>query len=123
MQKFVVLAERAAVYPTGRGASIFPTLFAGYRPLGCERSGLAKTRVRVTPRVRGEGKGKGENCCGNSNFDFHPKFPPPQKKVFFFLLYISLNFTIHTSWTCRGLNTIHLPFLRESVRCTARLQM
>ena len=82
MQKFVVLAERAAVYPTGRGASIFPTLFAGYRPLGSERSGLAKTRVRVTPRVRGEGKGKGENCCGNSNFDFHPKFPPPPQKSF-----------------------------------------
>ena len=30
---------------------------------------------------------------------------------------ISLNFTIPTSWTWRGLNTIHLPFLRESVRC------
>ena len=31
---------------------------------------------------------------------------------------ISLNFTIRTSWTWRGLKTIHLPFLRESVRCT-----
>ena len=30
----------------------------------------------------------------------------------------SLNFTIRTSWTWRGLKTIHLPFLRESVRCT-----
>ena len=58
-------------------------------------SGVAKTRVRVTPRVRvrveGEGKGKGggENCCGNSNLDFHPKFLPP--KIVFFILYISLN--------------------------------
>ena len=65
--------------------------------------GVAKTRVRVTPRVRvrveGEGKGKGkgkdegkgggENCCGNSNLDFHPKFLPP--KIVFFILYISLN--------------------------------
>ena len=63
-----------------------------------------------------EGKGKGENCCGNSNLDFHPKFLPP--KIVFFILYISLNFTIRTSWTWRGLKTIHLPFLRESVRCT-----
>ena len=31
---------------------------------------------------------------------------------------ISLNFTIRTSWTWRGLKTIHLPFLRESVSCT-----
>ena len=31
---------------------------------------------------------------------------------------ISLNFTIRTSWTWRGLKTLHLPFLRESVRCT-----
>ena len=31
---------------------------------------------------------------------------------------ISLNFTIRTSWTWRGLKTIHLPFLRESVGCT-----
>ena len=31
---------------------------------------------------------------------------------------ISLNFTIRTSWTWRGLKTIHLPFLREIVRCT-----
>ena len=31
---------------------------------------------------------------------------------------ISLNFTIRTSCTGRGLKTIHLPFLRESVRCT-----
>ena len=31
---------------------------------------------------------------------------------------ISFNFTIPTFWTWRGLNTIHLPFLRESVRCT-----
>ena len=31
---------------------------------------------------------------------------------------ISSNFTIRTSWTWRGLKTIHLPFLRESVRCT-----
>ena len=63
-----------------------------------------------------EGKGKGENCCGNSNLDFHPKFLPP--KIVFFILYISFNFTIRTSWTWRGLKTIHLPFLRESVRCT-----
>ena len=27
---------------------------------------------------------------------------------------ISLNFTIRTSWTWRGLKTIHLPFLRET---------
>ena len=31
---------------------------------------------------------------------------------------ISLNFTIRTSWTWHGLKTIHLPFLRESLRCT-----
>ena len=31
---------------------------------------------------------------------------------------ISLNFTIRTSWTWRGLKTTHLPFLKESVRCT-----
>ena len=31
---------------------------------------------------------------------------------------ISLNFTIRASWTWRGLKTIHLPFLRKSVRCT-----
>ena len=78
--------------------------------------------VRVTPRVRvkGEGKGEdgdegkgwGENCCGNSNLDFHPKFLPP--KIVFFILYISLNFTIRMSWTWRGLKTIHLPFLRET---------
>ena len=30
----------------------------------------------------------------------------------------SLNFTIRTFWTGHGLKTIHLPFLRESVRCT-----
>ena len=95
-------------------------------------NGVAKTRVRVTPRVRvgvrvrlrvrirvrvkGEGKGGGENCCGNSNLDFHLKFL--LQKVVLFILYISLNFTIGTSWTWRGLKTIHLPFLRESVRCT-----
>ena len=69
---------------------------------------------------KGKGKGGGENCCGNSNLDFHPKFPPPpkKKKIVFFILYISLNFTNRTSWTWRGLKTIHLPFLRESVRCT-----
>ena len=73
-------------------------------------------RVRVRGKGGDEGKGKGENCCGNSNLDFHPKFLPP--KIVFFILYISLNFTIRTSWTWRGLKTIHLPFLRESVRCT-----
>ena len=41
---------------------------------------------------------------------------PP--KIVSFILYISLNFTIRTSWTWRGLKTIHLPFLREGVRCT-----
>ena len=46
---------------------------------------------------KGKGKGKGENCCGNSNLDFHPKFLLP--KIVFFILYISLNFTIRTSWT------------------------
>ena len=54
-------------------------------------------RVRVRGKGGDEGKGKGENCCGNSNLDFHPKFlpPPPQKKkIVFFILYISLNFTI-----------------------------
>ena len=50
--------------------------------------------------------------CGNSNLDFHPKFLPA--KIVFFILYISLNFTIRTSWTWRGLKTIHLPFLRET---------
>ena len=79
--------------------------------------GVAKTRVRV--RVEGKGgdggKGKGENCCGNSNLDFHLKFlPPPKKKIVFFILYISLNFKIRTSWTWCGLKTIHLPFLRET---------
>ena len=33
-----------------------------------------------------EGKDKGENCCGNSNLDFHPKFLSP--KIVFFILYI-----------------------------------
>ena len=56
---------------------------------------------------KGKGKGKGENCL-----DFHPKFLLP--KIVFFILYISLNFTIRTSWTWRGLKTIHLPFLRET---------
>ena len=73
-------------------------------------------RVEGEGKGKGKGKGKGENCCGNSNLDFHPKFLPP--KIVFFILYISLNFTIRTSWTWRGLKTIHLPFLRESVRCT-----
>ena len=58
-----------------------------------------------------EGKGKGENCCRNSNVDFHPKFlpspPPPPPQIVFFILYISLNFTIRASWTWRGLKTIH----------------
>ena len=54
---------------------------------------------------KGKGGGGGENCCGNSNLDFHPKFLPP--KIVFFILYISLNFTIRTSWTWRGLKTIH----------------
>ena len=58
-----------------------------------------------------EGKGKGENCCGNSNLDFHPKFLPP--KIVFFILYISLNFTIRASWTWRGLKTIHLPIFKR----------
>ena len=34
---------------------------------------------------------------------------------------IYLNFTIRTSWTWRGLETVHLPFLRKSVRCTVCL--
>ena len=86
--------------------------------------GVAKTRVRVTQRVRvrvrvegegkdkggDEGKGGGENCWGNSNLDFHPKFLPP--KIVFFILYISLNFTIRASWTWRGLKTIHLPIFK-----------
>ena len=77
-------------------------------------SGVAKTRVRVTPRVRvrvtprvrvrvrgrvegkgkgkgkggGGGKGKGENCCGNSNLDFHPKFlPRPKLSSLYFIFH------------------------------------
>ena len=71
-----------------------------------------RVRVRVRAGDEGQGKGKGENCCGNSNLDFHPNFLPP--KIVFFILYISLNFTIRMSWTWRGLKTIHLPFLRET---------
>ena len=52
----------------------------------------------------------GENCCGNSNLDFHPKFLPP--KIVFFILYISVNFTIRASWTWCGLKTIHLPIFK-----------
>ena len=44
---------------------------------------------------KGKDEGKGENCCGNSNLDFHPKFLP--SKIVFFILYISLNFTIRAS--------------------------
>ena len=36
--------------------------------------------------TKGKGEGGGENCCGNSNLDFHPKFLPP--KIVFFILYI-----------------------------------
>ena len=66
--------------------------------------GVAKTRVRVTPRVRvrvrvrvrgrvegkgkGKGEGKGENCCGNSHLDFHPKFlPPPKLSSLYFIFH------------------------------------
>ena len=59
---------------------------------------------------KGKDEGKGENCCGNSNLDFRPKFLP--SKIVFFILYISLNFTIRASWTWRGLKTIHLPFFK-----------
>ena len=50
-----------------------------------------------------------------------PQFSPKITSTIMMLITkmnISLNFTIRTSWTWRGLKTIHLPFLRESVRCT-----
>ena len=51
----------------------------------------------VGVRVGGEdeGKGGGENCCGNSNLDFHPKFLPPHPQncflhtLYFFEFYNS----------------------------------
>ena len=42
--------------------------------------GVAKTRVRVRVEGKGGDGGKGENCCGNSNLDFHLKFLPPSPK-------------------------------------------
>ena len=69
-----------------------------------------RVRVRVRVEAGDEGKGKGENCWENSNLDFHPKFFPP--KIVFFILYISLYFTIRASWTWRGLKTIHLPIFK-----------
>ena len=46
------------------------------------------------------------------------KFVSFTQTIMMLITNISLNFTIRTSWTWRGLKTIHLPFLRESVRCT-----
>ena len=55
-----------------------------------------RVRVRVRVRVGGEGKGEGEgkgkgggeNCCGNSNLDFHPKFlPPPKLSSLYFIFH------------------------------------
>ena len=37
---------------------------------------------------KGKGKGEGENCCGNSNLDFHPKFlPPPKLSSLYFIFH------------------------------------
>ena len=36
---------------------------------------------------------------------------------------ISLNFTIRTSWTWRGLKTLHLPFLKESVNVNVNVNL
>ena len=37
---------------------------------------------------KGKGKGNGENCCGNSNLDFHPKFlPPPKLSSLYFIFH------------------------------------
>ena len=84
-----------------------------------EKYGVAKTRVRITQRVRvGVGvrvrvrvrmrvRVRVRIVVGIPILDFHPKFLPP--KIVFFILYISLNFTIRASWTWRGLKTIHLP--------------
>ena len=59
-------------------------------------NGVAKTRVRVTPKVR----------------------VGVRARVRVRIVVGIPVFTIPTSWTWRGLKTIHLPFLRESVRCT-----
>ena len=87
-----------------------------------EKYGVAKTRVRVTQRVRvGVGvrvrvrvrmrvRVRVRIVVGIPILDFHPKFLPP--KIVFFILYISVNFTIRASWTWCGLKTIHLPIFK-----------
>ena len=84
--------------------------------------GVAKTRVRVRVRVRVgvrvrmrvrvgmRVRVRVRIVVGIPILDFHPKFLPT--KIVFFILYISLNFTIRASWTWRGLKTIHLPIFK-----------
>ena len=38
-------------------------------------------------KSKDEGKCKGENCCGNSNLDFHPKFLPPKNCLLYTLYF------------------------------------
>ena len=67
------------------------------------------------------------NTMGNTTVgipQFSSKITPQNicllytRTIIMLITNISSNFTIRTSWTWRGLKTIHLPFLRESVRCT-----
>ena len=67
------------------------------------------------------------NAMGNTTVgipQFSSKITPKNicllytRTIIMLITNISLNFTIRTSWTWGSLKTIHLPFLRESVRCT-----